>query len=120
MILKQHLMLINEKENIIRVYRITCLLCSSQSECWFAGLRVCGFAGFPRITGRKVECCMLTCCRLALPNDLMTHGGRLRKENCCFCSYLPLSRDFFFFFFYCFLCHSPPKNHGYTFFMVIS
>ena len=54
MILKQHLMLINEKENIIRVYRTSLAFCAVPSlsvglrVCGFAGLRVCGFAGLRR------------------------------------------------------------------------
>ena len=43
MILKQHLMLINEKENIIRVYRTSLAFCAVPSLS--VGLRVCGFAG---------------------------------------------------------------------------
>ena len=56
MILKQHLMLINEKENIIRVYRTSLAFCAVPSlsvglrVCGFAGLRVCGFAGL-RVCG---------------------------------------------------------------------
>ena len=48
MILKQHLMLINEKENIIRVYRTSLAFCAVPSLS--VGLRVCGFAGL-RVCG---------------------------------------------------------------------
>ena len=59
MILKQHLMLINEKENIIRVYRTSLAFCAVPSlsvglrVCGFAGLRVCGFAGL-RVCGEPL------------------------------------------------------------------
>ena len=62
---------------------------------------------------------MLTCCRLALPNDLMTHGGAFAERELLLLQLFAFVTGFFFFFFYCFLCHSPPRNHGYTFFMVI-
>ena len=42
MILKQHLMLINEKENIIRVYRTSLAFCAVPSLSL-----VCGFVGAP-------------------------------------------------------------------------
>ena len=47
---------------------------------------------------------MLTCCRLALPNDLMTHGGAFAERELLLLQLFAFVMGFFFFFFFAAFC----------------